>query len=117
MSANLHKQLPRLMTVASLKKPHTRCEVLKELTKDKMLCSACREVLKNVKSSNIKLTAPMQKKLQKDQKILKDLLKQRVSHGRQRKLIIQAGKGFMLPLLIPLVAEAIGFAVRKAQGQ
>lgn len=115
MSANLRKQLPKLMMAASLKKPHTRCEILKEITKDKNLCSACREIVKNVKTGNIKLSEIHKRKLRKDREIMLNLLKRRQSHAKQRKLIVQGGKGLMLPLLIPLVAEIIGSFIKKSQ--
>jgi hypothetical protein len=56
MSTNLKRQLPKLEVVSQIKNSKLRRHVLLELAKDKAVCSAIREIMKNVKSGNIKLT-------------------------------------------------------------
>lgn len=115
MSTNLKRQLPKLEVVSQIRNSKLRQHVLFELAKDKAVCSAIREIMKNVKSGNIKLTDRQKNQVKKHRKVILEILKRRQRLGKKRQLVVQTGSGFLLPLLIPLVAEAVGALISKAQ--
>lgn len=115
MSTNLKRQLPKLQVVSQIQNPKLRQRVLLELAKNKAICSAIREIMKNVKSGNIKLTDRQKNQVKKYRKLILEILKRRQGVTKKRQLVVQTGSGFLLPLLIPLVAEAVGALISKAQ--
>ena len=113
MSSNLRQHLPKLQVVASIKSIKVRKLVLEEFSKDKEFCSAIREIFKNLKKRNIKLNDHQRRKLRRHKTVIFGVLEKRKGAKRRKKLIVQTGNGFLLPILIPLVAEVVGQLIQS----
>lgn len=113
MSSNLRQHLPKLQVVASIKSTKVRKVVLEEFSKDKAFCSAIREIFKNLKNRNIKLNDHQRRKLRQHKTVIVGVLEKRKGDKRRKKLIVQTGNGFLLPILIPLVAEVVGQLIQS----
>jgi len=113
MSSNLRQHLPKLQVVAGIKSIKVRKLVLDEFSKDKEFCSAIREIFKNLKKRNIKLNDHQKRKLRRHKAVIVGVLEKRKGAKRCRKLTVQTGDGFLLPILIPLVAEVVGQLIQS----
>lgn len=113
ISALLREHLPRLEFIASLKQSKLRTAVLKEFSKDPTFCRALREVAKNTLKRNVSIRGDQVKELYKHRKVIKGLAKRKNKRSVKRKLVEQSG-GF-LPILIPIIATAIGEIIRATQ--
>lgn len=113
MSEILKEYMPMLRTIACIRSKKARKDVLKQFSKDPKLYKALREVAKNIKAQNIKLTNNQKQKLRKEKKVILSLAQKGNKSGKRKNLVIQSGHGLLLPIAIPLVASLIETLIRK----
>lgn len=97
-----HKDLLRVLQRA---RPSVRKAILKEA--DKALVYSICELCDNTLSGNVPLTPTQKQKLKKHKTVLKKLAKRGESWIKKKKALTQKGGAF-LPLLLSVLAPAIG---------
>lgn len=107
-SKNLKKSIPLLETLSTVRDKNKRNVLLK--TFESNLQRAIREISHNLLNGNVQLTAEEKKKLEKFKKVLRLLADTKTKKRRFRKIVVQAGSGF-LPAVIPLIVSAISAMV------
>lgn len=105
-SAHLQRYLPLLRFICKHKAPMRR-RALDDYADDPHLYSSLREIMKALQKKRIPLTKKDKKKLMKEGKTISSILKKGNDVKTKRKLVMQTGSGFILPILIPLVAEVV----------
>lgn len=111
MSKNLQYQLHKLQAVAEITSATLRKAVLREFAKDAKFCKAVREIMKNIK--RLPLTDKQKKQVNKYARVVMAIVKRRTNGKGMQKLVVQTGDGIFLPMLIPLVAEAVRHLMKK----
>ena len=114
MSANLRTQLEKLMIVAAEKTMDKRITLLKAFANDPKFFKAVRELAKNTINKNITLNKQQRAKLISHQKVIRSLVKKKTSIKQKRRLLIQKGTGFFLPLIVPLAVAIISKLVENS---
>lgn len=114
MSRNLVYNLNKLQVVAEVKAVKIRKAVLAEFAKDEKFCKAVREIMKNLK--RLPLTERQKDSVSKYGRIILGIVKRGTSKRQMQKLVVQTGDGFLLPMLIPLVAEAVSALIKSRNG-
>lgn len=114
MSDNLKAEFHKILTLASIPNARLRQTLLNELSKDLNFCRAIREIVLNVRDRNVKLSPKQQRRITtRHQHTLTCLCMKQKSKRRFKTLVKQTGRGFFLPIVIPLVAEVIRNLVSK----
>lgn len=114
MSENLKTEFHKIQTLASISNARLRQNLLNELSKDLNFCRAVREIVLNVRDRNVTLTPQQRRRITaKHQHTLSCLCRKQKNKRRFKTLVKQTGRGFFLPIVIPLVAEAIRSLVTK----
>lgn len=85
--------------------PKERISILKGA--DNRIIKLIAEMALNTLHGNIRLTRKQRKGLQRHKQILRSLANKRIRLGEKRQLLIQQKGGF-LPLLLPIIASALG---------
>lgn len=114
MSENLIAEFHKFQALAGIKNARLRQSLLNEFSKDLNFCRAIREIVLNVRDRNVKLSPKQRQKISaKHQHTLTCLCKKQKSKRQFQSLVKQTGRGFFLPIVIPLVAEVIRSLISK----
>lgn len=108
MSENLRKQFPKLEVLSQLKSIKRRISLLKEFSEDPNFCKAVREIVKNTLNKNIKVSHSDKVKLRRYKAVILGIGKKQKTKGKLKGLVQQSGTGVFLPIVVPLVAAALG---------
>lgn len=82
-----------------------RTKILRTAHKQLVKC-ICDCVL-NTLNGNVKINDQQKKKLKRHQKVLREIGAEKGSWGQKKKVIVQSGGGFLLPLLTPLLGALL----------
>ena len=112
ISKNLRKHFSTLKMIAQMP-PNARKAVLKHKSDDNSFYKALREIAKNTTKKHVPLASHHKKKLKKEKNLIVALAKKGNKRIKRRKLVMQTGKGFFLPVVIPIIASLIGELINK----
>lgn len=114
MSNNLKTEFHKIQTLGAITNSKLRQRLLNEFSKDINFCRAVREIVLNVRDKNVTIAPRHRKRLtRKHLHTLSCLCQKQKSKRRFQTLVRQTGRGFFLPIVIPLVAEVIRSLVTK----
>lgn len=99
------KMLDVLRALRHLKKSQ-RVKILRSAHKQLIKC-ICECVLNTLKG-NINLSTKDKQKLKRHQKVLRKIGSEQGTWSNKKKIIVQSGGGFLLPLLAPLIGTLFG---------
>lgn len=104
MAPTLSEEQVAILNVLLKAKPKLRQELLKHA--DKELVRTICECVLNVLEGNIAVPPPELKKLSKHKKLLRRIV-QKACNWKQKRVIIQKGGNFLIPLLAPILGAVI----------
>lgn len=104
MSQAVKKNI-NLLRAISLMTPRQRKSVLKTADKD-LIQSVC-ECAYNLLQGNVSVTPQVKRKLSKYKAVLRRLVKKGEKFKSKKRFIIQQGGGFVLPILLSAVLQAL----------
>lgn len=99
------KTLDVLRALRHLKKGQ-RVKILQSAHKQLIKCIC--ECVFNILKGNIALSTNEKRKLKKHQKVLRRIGTEQGTWSNKKKIIVQSGGGFLLPLLAPLIGTLFG---------
>lgn len=112
ISENLRKHFPMLKLISQMNL-RARKTILKHQSSDPSFYKAIRELAKNTVNRNIPLSEKNKRKLKKDKRHILLLVKKGHKKHKRRKLVLQSGRGFFLPVVVPIVASLIGELISR----
>ena len=113
MSNILIENWKKIQFISEIKSIKLRKQVLKEFSRDENFCKAVKEIAANIVNKNVKLGEKEKRKLKKHKKCIMCLAGTHKSKKKVQSAIQQTGTGIFLPVVIPLIAEAISHLITK----
>lgn len=101
MSDNLKAHVPHIQLLAKPKNDKKLIQVL--LNDSQTVCAVC-EIIQNALNGNIKYTENEKKCLKKYKNMMYKLNNKKTSSAIKKRLLVQGGSGFLVPLIGPAIA-------------
>jgi hypothetical protein len=99
------KRQALILQLLQKSKPRERVSILQGV--DNKMIRLISEMALNTLQGNIRLSPKQRKHLQRYKQILRSLADKRTRVGEKRRIIIRQKGGF-LPILLPIIANAVG---------